>query len=47
MRPTKVLRAAKYLVENSSLFKEEGIHISDRYMEDNAGNLSQRENVHI
>ena len=41
----KVLRAARYLVENSSLFKEAGIHVSDRYIEDNADRLSHRENV--
>ena len=47
VRPRKVLRAVKYLVENSSLFKEEEIHISDRYMEDNAGRLSHRKMFHI
>ena len=31
VRPSKVLKAAQYLVQTSSIFKNEGIHVVDNY----------------
>ena len=46
MRPSKVLKAPKYLVENSGLFKGEGIHVSEKDMTGYSDNyVSLTENV--
>ena len=43
VRPQKVLQAARYLVNNSQLFKNEGIQVSDNWLE----NLQSNENENM
>ena len=45
VRPNKVLEAAKWLVNNGDLYKEEGIILNDTWLEDNSNIIYDERNT--